>query len=56
MKEPLRGIRFNDETEIKSAVKDSLARFPQGWFEDGIKKLAKRWQKCVEIQGDYIEK
>lgn len=56
MKEPLRGIRFKDEKEIKRAVKNSIARFPQEWFEEGIKKLAKRWQKCIEIEGDYVEK
>jgi hypothetical protein len=25
-------------------------------FSDGIKKLADRWAKCIEKQGDYIEK
>lgn len=56
LKEPLRGHHFKDEKEIKKAVKDSLARFPQEWFEEGIKKLEKRWTKCIEIDGDYIEK
>ena len=56
LKEPLRGIRFKDEKEIKKAVKASIARFPQEWFEEGIKKLEKRWKRCIEIEGDYIEK
>ena len=56
LKEPLRGIRFKDEREIKKAVKDSLARFPQDWFEDGNKRLEKRWRKCIEVEGSYVEK
>jgi hypothetical protein len=25
-------------------------------FSDGIKKLLKRWNRCVEVEGDYVEK
>jgi hypothetical protein len=26
-------------------------------FPDGIKKkLVKRWSRCVEVEGDYVEK
>jgi hypothetical protein len=28
---------------------------PKAFYYDGIKKLAVRWQKCVEKQGDYVE-
>jgi hypothetical protein len=23
---------------------------------DGIKELLKRWKRCVEVEGDYVEK
>ena len=26
------------------------------FFSDGIKKLVLRWKKCIEKQGDYVEK
>ena len=29
---------------------------PKTFFSDGIKKLVQRWKKCVEKQGDYVEK
>jgi hypothetical protein len=25
-------------------------------FSDGIEKLVKRWNRCVEVEGDYVEK
>jgi hypothetical protein len=25
-------------------------------FSDGIKKVVKRWNRCVEVDGDYAEK
>jgi hypothetical protein len=25
-------------------------------FSDGSKKIVKRWNRCVEVEGDYIEK
>jgi hypothetical protein len=25
-------------------------------FSDGLKKLLKRWNRCVEVEGDYLEK
>ena len=26
------------------------------FFSEGIKKLVQRWKKCIEKQGDYVEK
>ncbi|EFN85946.1 hypothetical protein EAI_07870, partial [Harpegnathos saltator] len=28
---------------------------PESHFNDGIELLEKRWNKCIEISGDYIE-
>ena len=25
-------------------------------FEKGMKKVAERWRKCIDLQGDYVEK
>ena len=56
MKEPLRGVRYEGQKDIERAVKDSLSRFPTEWFREGIKKLERRWTKCLELEGDYVEK
>lgn len=55
MKDPLRGVHFTCEREIKAALKNSLAQFSSEWFEQGIKKLEERWNKCITLQGDYVE-
>ena len=26
------------------------------WYEEGIRKLASRYDKCLNVQGDYVEK
>jgi hypothetical protein len=41
---------------IGDAVKTSISHFSKTWFEEGIKKLEKRWQKCIALDGDYVEK
>jgi hypothetical protein len=33
-------------------VKDATKKL----FSDGIKKLVKRWNRCVEVEEDYVEK
>ena len=30
--------------------------FPKLYFLDGLKKLEKRLEKCIELKGDYVEK
>ena len=42
---------------MMKAVHAWLAAQPKPFFfSDGIKKLVQRWKKCVEKQGDYVEK
>lgn len=56
LKETLRGRRFTSDQEMKEAVHAWLAAQPKTFFSEGIKKLVQRWNKCVEKQGDYVEK
>ena len=56
LKSHLRGTRFRDDDELKAAT--------EAWFEDqiddfyfkGIDCLKEKWAKCIEVNGDYIEK
>ena len=56
MKDSLRGIKFENEKEIRVTVKKVLDSFTRIWFEEGIKKLEKLWKKRINLQGDYVEK
>ena len=55
LKDPLRG-RFGGESELKSAVNEVVKTMSKDWFEEGMKKVAERWRKCIDLQGDYVEK
>ena len=56
LKEALSGRRFTSDQELKEAVHAWLAAQPKTFFSEGIKKLVQRWKKCIEKQGDYVEK
>jgi [histone H3]-lysine36 N-dimethyltransferase SETMAR len=56
LKESLRGRRFTSDDAIKEAVHSWLVAQPKSFFFEGIRKLEQRWTKCVEMQGDYVEK
>ena len=56
LKEALRARRFTLDQELKEAVHAWLAAQPKTLFSEGIRKLVQRWTKCVEKQGDCVEK
>lgn len=56
MKKQLRGRVFADNEETIAAVLDVLNGFENLFFEEGLKALAKRCEKCVRLNGDYVEK
>ena len=56
LKDPLCGRRFGCESELKSARNEVVKTISKDWFEEGIKKAAERWRKCIDLQGNYVEK
>jgi hypothetical protein len=52
MKEALRGRRFSSDKDVIGAVQKWLKTQPKNFFSDGIKKLVKRWNWCIEVEGD----
>ena len=56
MKDALRGTRYGSKKELMSALEKWVKAQPKEWFETGIKKLVERWQKCIELNGAYVEK
>jgi hypothetical protein len=46
-------IRFKN-CRVAKLVKDGTKK--KLFFSDGIETLVKRWNWCVEVEGDYIEK
>ena len=49
------GKQFRDDDEVRSAVQKWLRTRPKEFFSRGIYELVKRWHKCIELAGDYVE-
>jgi histone-lysine N-methyltransferase SETMAR len=56
LKKVLRGRRFSGEEDMKSAVDEHFAENVSEYFLRGIKQLYGRCERCIETDGDYIEK
>ena len=56
MKKPLRGRRFASTEEVIGAVDEWCETRPENFFRDGIREVLGRWQKCIAVRGDYVEK
>jgi histone-lysine N-methyltransferase SETMAR len=56
LKEVLGGRIFPCDEDVKNEVHQWLRAQPKTFHYDCIKQLVGRWEKCVEKQGDYIEK
>ena len=56
LKEFLGGKKFQTDDAVEDAVRSWMDDQPKKFFESGIKALPKRWRKCVELHGDYVEK
>jgi len=41
---------------VKQAVTSWIKQRTLEFFTDGMRKLVLRWEKCIERQGDYVEK
>jgi len=49
--------RIDLDEEVKNAVTHYLEKeVPASHFDAGVKKLPARLKKCIELNGDYVEK
>ena len=56
LKEQLRGKHFGSDDEVVNAVEQWINEQERSFFLNGLKKLESRWQKCIDVFGDYVEK
>ena len=56
LKRDLKGTHFTSDDEVKQAVTSWIKQRTPEFFIDGIRKLVLSWEKCIERQGDYVEK
>lgn len=56
LKEHLRGKRFSSNNDVICAVNNWFADVEQSFFREALEMLEHRWEKCVNLNGDYVEK
>ena len=56
LKKHIRGRRFQDDDELTTAVEGFLGDQDVEFFRSGINDWLTRWEKCVNVEGDYVEK
>jgi histone-lysine N-methyltransferase SETMAR len=56
LKKWLGGKRFANDNEVINAVNDYFADLDKSTYQSGITALEHRWNKCIELNGDYVEK
>lgn len=56
LKKELRGRRFANNNEMKAAVESHFEGKEKEYFFGGLKALYARCEKCISLEGDYIEK
>lgn len=56
LKSNLRGTHFESDESLKMAVTQWFESQTEDFYKTGITKLLHRWEKCIALGGDYIEK
>jgi histone-lysine N-methyltransferase SETMAR len=56
LKTKLRGRRSRSYEAVIEAVNDFFEDQNREFYFEGLNKLKRRWAKCIDVGGDYIEK
>ena len=56
LKDFLGGTRFGSDEELKKTVNTWLNELAAEEYNTGILKLVNRYDKCLNVGGDYVEK
>uniref|UniRef100_A0A803TSH8 Mos1 transposase HTH domain-containing protein n=1 Tax=Anolis carolinensis TaxID=28377 RepID=A0A803TSH8_ANOCA len=56
MKEDLREHHYASDEDVEITVRRWLWKQSVDFFRDSFRKLVHRWQKCIQLSGDYMEK
>lgn len=56
LKKELRGRRYDEISDVTQATEAYFNRQEKKFFLDGILSLKSRFEKCIELKGQYVEK
>jgi len=52
----LAGQHYSSNQEATAAVEEYFADLTKNHYRDGIMALGHCWNKCISLNGDYVEK
>ncbi|GFO17381.1 histone-lysine N-methyltransferase SETMAR [Plakobranchus ocellatus] len=55
LKRHLGGMAFETEDDLISELRNWFDNLDVDFFRVGINSLLSRWQKCIDLHGDYVE-
>ena len=56
LKTAISGTHFQSDDDVIHAVDNFLNGQEKDFFKNGTEALKHRWQKCIDTEGDYVEK
>ncbi|GFO04123.1 histone-lysine N-methyltransferase SETMAR [Plakobranchus ocellatus] len=56
LKRHLGGMAFETEDDLISELRNWFDNLDVDFFRVGINSLLSRWQKCIDLHGDYVER
>jgi len=56
LKESLGGVKFENNEDAQQHVLQLLRAADKDFYAAGFSRLVERWERCTELQGDYVEK
>ena len=56
LKKHLKRQCFQSNEDVISVVEEWFESHPKSYYTQELLKVKERWQKCVGMQGDYVEK
>ena len=56
LKNYLRGRTFSSDDELERSARAWLQHRPPSFYNTGISAAVYRWDKCIKVKGDYVEK
>ena len=56
LKTAISGTHFQSDDDVIHVVDDFLNGQGKDFFKNGIETLKHHWQKCIDTEGDYVEK
>ncbi len=56
LKKWLGGRHFDSDVQLQATVDEFFSKQDASWYAHGIEKLVSRYNKCLDLLGDYVEK